>query len=313
MKIVFMGTPDFAVQSLRSIYESNHEIVGVITATDKPSGRGHKMQPSAVKKYALENDLNLLQPKNLKAEDFILELKSLNADLFVVVAFRMLPEVVFGMPPKGTINLHGSLLPHYRGAAPINWAIINGEKETGATTFFIEQKIDTGDIIDNVKVKITPNMNAGELHDLLMIKGAVLLVETLDDIEAGTTKSTAQENLINGELKKAFKIFKETCEIKWDSPANAIHNLIRGMSPYPAAWTTMKINDNTLKVKVFKSILDLESKLPCCQIETDHKTFLKVGTANGAVDILELQVPGKKRTDIRSFLNGHKNSKFEFS
>ncbi|MFT7156775.1 MAG: methionyl-tRNA formyltransferase, partial [Parvicella sp.] len=254
-----MGTPDFAVASLDLINKSNHEIVGVITATDKPAGRGQKLRGSAVKEYAVENQLNLLQPSNLKDPEFISELASLNAELFIVVAFRMLPAVVFEMPPKGTINLHGSLLPQYRGAAPINWAIINGETETGASTFFIEQKIDTGEIIDNVKVTIGPNTTAGELHDALMHSGSTLLLDTVNSIENGTNSSTPQDN--SKELKKAFKIFKDTCKINWELEIQSIHNLIRGLSPYPASWTDITIDGQELTAKVFKSeIADLETE-----------------------------------------------------
>lgn len=306
MRIVFMGTPDFAVASLDLINKSNHEIVGVITATDKPAGRGQKLRGSAVKEYAVENQLNLLQPSNLKDPEFISELASLNAELFIVVAFRMLPAVVFEMPPKGTINLHGSLLPQYRGAAPINWAIINGETETGASTFFIEQKIDTGEIIDNVKVTIGPNTTAGELHDALMHSGSTLLLDTVNSIENGTNSSTPQDN--SKELKKAFKIFKDTCKINWELEIQSIHNLIRGLSPYPASWTDITIDGQELTAKVFKSeIADLETEIKTGTY-TDHKNYLEFRKDKKALRILEIQIAGKKRMDIKSLLNGYKNA-----
>lgn len=309
MRIVFMGTPDFAVASLDLINKSNHEIVGVITATDKPAGRGQKLRGSAVKEYAVENQLNLLQPSNLKDPEFISELASLNADLFIVVAFRMLPAVVFEMPPKGTINLHGSLLPQYRGAAPINWAIINGETETGASTFFIEQKIDTGEIIDNVKVTIEPNTTAGELHDALMHSGSTLLLDTVNSIENGTNSSTPQDN--SKELKKAFKIFKDTCEINWKLEIQSIHNLIRGLSPYPASWTDINIDGQELTAKVFKSeIADLETESKTGTY-TDHKNYLEFRKGKKALRILEIQIAGKKRMDIKSLLNGYKNANIQ--
>jgi methionyl-tRNA formyltransferase len=309
MRIVFMGTPDFAVASLDLINKSNHEIVGIITATDKPAGRGQKLRGSAVKEYAVENQLNLLQPSNLKDPEFISELASLNADLFIVVAFRMLPAVVFEMPPKGTINLHGSLLPQYRGAAPINWAIINGETETGASTFFIEQKIDTGEIIDNVKVTIEPNTTAGELHDALMHSGSTLLLDTVNSIENGTNSSTPQDN--SKELKKAFKIFKDTCKINWKLEIQSIHNLIRGLSPYPASWTDINIDGQELTAKVFKSeIADLETESKTGTY-TDHKNYLEFRKGKKALRILEIQIAGKKRMDIKSLLNGYKNANIQ--
>jgi methionyl-tRNA formyltransferase len=309
MRIVFMGTPDFAVASLDLINKSNHEIVGVITATDKPAGRGQKLRGSAVKEYAVENQLNLLQPSNLKDPEFISELASLNAELFIVVAFRMLPAVVFEMPPKGTINLHGSLLPQYRGAAPINWAIINGETETGASTFFIEQKIDTGEIIDNVKVTIEPNTTAGELHDALMHSGSTLLLDTVNSIENGTNSSTPQDN--SKELKKAFKIFKDTCKINWKLEIQSIHNLIRGLSPYPASWTDINIDGQELTAKVFKSeIADLETENKTGTY-TDHKNYLEFRKGKKALRILEIQIAGKKRMDIKSLLNGYKNANIQ--
>lgn len=313
MKIIFMGTPGFAVESLDIINKSQHEVVGVITATDKPAGRGQKMQFSDVKKYALENNLHLLQPTNLKDESFIGELQALDADLFVVVAFRMLPDIVWQMPEKGTINLHASLLPQYRGAAPINWAVINGEKETGATTFFIEKQIDTGNVIDQIKVPVSNNMTAGELHDQLMVDGSKLLLQTINQIEAGEVKALAQDNMTTGELKKAFKIFKDTCKIDWNQNSTTVHNLIRGLSPYPAAFSEITIQEKTNKAKIFRSKISDTSVLAPGQVETDYKTFLKVGTSSGDIEILELQLAGKKRMKSTDFLNGYKNHEIHFS
>lgn len=240
MRIVFMGTPEFAVASLEKIAEAGHEIAAVVTAPDRPAGRGQKIQFSAVKEAAIKLHIPVLQPEKLKNEDFVSELKKLNAELFVVVAFRMLPEVVWNMPPKGTINLHGSLLPQYRGAAPINWAVINGEKETGVTTFFIRHEIDTGNILQHKKIEISESDNAGTIHDKLMITGAGLLVDTLDKLEKTTLTAEPQEKFVgNQELKHAPKIFRETCHINWKKSTEEIYNLIRGLSPYPAAWTDL--------------------------------------------------------------------------
>lgn len=303
MKIVFMGTPDFAVASLDAINKSEHEVVGVVTNIDKKSGRGQKVSVSAVKKYATENSLHLLQPEKFKNEAFLSELKSLNADLFVVVAFRMLPEVVWAMPPKGTINLHGSILPNYRGAAPLNWAIINGDKETGVSTFFIEKEIDTGEVIAISKVKIGANTTAGELHDELMIIGAKTIVETLDKIEAGNGNGIPQTDLIKGTEKPAPKIFKDTCEIDWNKSAQEIHNLVRGLSPYPVAWTNFTFKGKKVVAKIFETRI-AEEKIEIGKIKTDNKRTLTVGCKDGSLSILSLQLPGKKRVDINSFLNG---------
>ncbi|MCB9189366.1 MAG: methionyl-tRNA formyltransferase [Flavobacteriales bacterium] len=313
MRIVFMGTPGFAVESLEIINKSHHEVVGVITATDKPAGRGQKVQYSDVKRYALDNDLNILQPENLKDENFLNSLRDLHADLFVVVAFRMLPEVVWKMPSKGTINLHASLLPQYRGAAPINWAIINGEKETGATTFFIEEKIDTGNVIDQFKVDISEDMTAGELHDLLMIEGSKLLLNTIDKIESGKASAQSQKEMSNTELKKAFKIFKETCKIDWNKEGEAIHNLIRGLSPYPAAYSDLSIQGKETTAKIFRSKLRNTNELQAGKVETDYKTYLIVGTGTQDLNILELQLAGKKRMNVADFLNGYKDHEICFN
>ncbi len=313
MRIVFMGTPEFAVASLDKINESHHEVVGVITATDKPAGRGQKVRFSAVKEYALQHQLNLLQPPNLKDDGFIAQLNELNADLFVVVAFRMLPDVVWQMPPKGTINLHASLLPQYRGAAPINWAIINGEKETGATTFFIEKQIDTGNVIDQIKVSIDEDTTAGELHDQLMIEGSKLLLNTINQIENDSIQARPQQEMTSGELKKAFKIFKETCKIDWTKSGEAIHNLIRGLSPYPAAFSDVTIRQESKTVKLFRTKLLQTGGLKPGEVATDYKTYLKVGTGSHDIEILELQLAGKKKMKTTDFLNGYSNHEIRFS
>jgi methionyl-tRNA formyltransferase len=305
MKVVFMGTPEFAVASLDAINKV-HEVVGVVTVADKPAGRGKKIRFSAVKEYALKNDLQILQPEKLKDEEFVSSLKSLGADLFVVVAFRMLPEVIWNMPPKGTINLHGSLLPDYRGAAPLNWAIINGDSKTGATTFFIEKEIDTGKIIDKVEIEITKNMNVGDLHDRLMLKGADLLVHTINNISQGKVTGIPQAELMTDQIKEAPKIFKDTCRIDWNKSNSEIHNHIRGLSPYPAAWSVLIDSDGKeLGLKLFKTI-KTESNLTPGNIITDGKGLLQIGCGSGSLQILELQIAGKKRMDIKSFLNGVK-------
>jgi methionyl-tRNA formyltransferase len=299
MKIVFMGTPDFAVASLDALVQANFDVVAVVTAPDKPAGRGQKLNESAVKKYAVEKGIPVLQPEKLKNPEFIEELRSYQADLQVVVAFRMLPEIVWNMPAKGTINLHGSLLPQYRGAAPINHAIINGEKESGVTTFFLKQEIDTGDIILSDSVPIADDETAGELHDKLMVVGANLLVKTLRAIEANNI--TEQPQPQNDDLKHAPKIFKEDCKIDWNSPAQTIHNLIRGLSPYPTAFTSL--NDKTLKV--FKAeIEDKEPGIVAGGFLTDGKTYLKFAAKDGFIKLLDIQYEGKKRMLIEDFLRG---------
>ncbi|WP_145860521.1 methionyl-tRNA formyltransferase [Pedobacter suwonensis] len=299
MKIVFMGTPDFAVASLDALVKANFDVVAVVTAPDKPAGRGQKLSESAVKKYAVEKGIDILQPEKLKNPEFIEQLKSYHADLQVVVAFRMLPEVVWNMPPKGTINLHGSLLPQYRGAAPINHAIINGEKESGVTTFFLTHEIDTGNIILSESTPIADNETAGDLHDKLMHIGANLLVKTLKAIEAGEVSEQPQPQ--SGSLKHAPKIFKEDCKIDWNNPAQMIYNLIRGLSPYPTAFTFL--NDKTLKI--FKA--EIEHKEPgivAGGFLTDGKTFLKFAAKDGFIKLLDIQYEGKKRMPIEDFLRG---------
>jgi methionyl-tRNA formyltransferase len=300
LRIVFMGTPDFAVASLDAIVKSEHRVVGVVTVADKPAGRGLQVQQSPVRKYAIEHQIPCLQPVKLRDPEFIEALKKLEADLFVVVAFRMLPEVVWTMPPMGSINLHGSLLPKYRGAAPINWAIIRGEKETGVTTFFLQHEIDTGKVIDRVVIPIDENETAGELHDKMMHIGAAALVGSLNKIALDQAESIPQAALITGEsdLPHAPKIFKEDCQIDWSKSTGEVHNFIRGLSPYPAAWTML--GGKTLKI--FKG-----NPLPSSQsVEyiTDGKNYLRFRTSDGAYDVKEMQLEGKKRMGVEEFLRG---------
>lgn len=294
-----MGTPDFAVASLDALVQANFDVVAVVTAPDKPAGRGQKLNESAVKKYAVEKNIPVLQPEKLKNPEFLEILASYKADLQVVVAFRMLPEVVWNMPPKGTINLHGSLLPQYRGAAPINHAIINGEKESGVTTFFLTHEIDTGNIILSDSVAIADNETAGELHDKLMVVGANLLVKTLKAIEAGEVSEQPQPQ--SGDLKHAPKIFKDDCKIDWNNQTQTIYNLIRGLSPYPTAFTFL--NDKILKI--FKAeIEDKEPGIVAGGFLTDGKTYLKFAAKDGFIKLLDIQYEGKKRMLIEDFLRG---------
>lgn len=300
LRIVFMGTPEFAVPSLEVLVENGYEVAGVITAPDKPSGRGLQLAPSAVKVAALKHGLKVLQPTNLKAPEFIEELRSLNANLQIVVAFRMLPEVVWMMPSIGTFNLHGSLLPQYRGAAPINWAIINGEKETGVTTFFLKHEIDTGSILFQEKEPIHAHDDAGSLYQRLMFKGAQLVLKTVQSIEAGTYKPLAQHD--TGDLKHAPKLFRENSMIDWNKRSIDIVNLVRGLSPYPAAWTMLAGKT----YKVFRaSVVDKKRQTPG-EIDSDNKNHLYVSTADGWVSIDELQPEGKKRMKTPDFLRGYK-------
>jgi methionyl-tRNA formyltransferase len=308
LHIIYMGTPEFAVDPLRAILGAGYHVLAVITAPDKPAGRGQKLMPSPVKEFALNNNLKVLQPVSLKNPEFIAELKSYNANLQVVVAFRMLPEVVWQMPEYGTLNLHASLLPQYRGAAPINHAIINGETETGITTFFIEKEIDTGNIILSQKLPIRPSDDAGSLHDRLMSAGSLLVLDTLKLIETGQLKSLSQ-NSITGDfstLKTAPKIFKEDCRIHWESSCIAIHNLIRGLSPFPGAFTYLiDENGNQKQVKIFKTSFRLEEpdSLPGT-IKSDSKNLLSVACNDGILFIEELQLEGKKRLNTSEFLRG---------
>jgi methionyl-tRNA formyltransferase len=309
-RIVFMGTPEFAVASLDALVQAGYNIVGVITAPDKPAGRGMKLTESAVKKYAVEKQLPILQPVKLKDPVFLEELKALQADLQIVVAFRMLPEVVWNMPPMGTINLHGSLLPQYRGAAPINWAVINGEKETGVTTFKLQHEIDTGNILLQDSFPIGEDETAGEVHDKMKEIGAGLLVKTVEGLAKGTLTEMPQEAggrrqtaEINTQLKHAPKIFTETCKIDWNHSVISIYNLIRGLSPYPAAFTYL--NDKTLKIYKAKKELHNSPKSPG-SFETDHKTYLKFAGSDGYIYVTELQLEGKKRMSIEDFLRGYR-------
>lgn len=312
LRIVFMGTPDFAVASLRILIENNYNVVGVITMPDKPSGRGHKIQYSAVKQYALEQNLTILQPEKLKDETFIEDLKALHADLQIVVAFRMLPEVVWDMPRLGTFNLHASLLPQYRGAAPINWAIINGEKETGATTFFLTHEIDTGKIIAQERIPIGESDNVGKIHDELMNMGAKLVQKTVDLLLEDKVDAIAQEQFFKNEaeLKAAPKIFKETCRIDWSQSVEQIYNHIRGLSPYPVAWTELWVSDKeSIAVKIYTANKILsEKKLPIGSISTDNKTYLQIACIGGAIEVKEIQLPGKKAMKIDELLRGYKFS-----
>ena len=308
LRIVYMGTPDFAVESLRCLVERGYNIVGVVTGPDKAVGRhGSVLQPTPVKQYAVEHGLRVLQPERLKDEAFIEELRSLQADLQIVVAFRMLPEIVWSMPRLGTFNLHASLLPQYRGAAPINWAVINGDKETGVTTFFLKHEIDTGAVIRQVRVPISDTDCVGDVHDRLMMLGGNVVCDTVDDIIAGTAQATPQEQMITEELRPAPKIFKDTCRINWQKPAKQVYDFIRGLSPYPAAWTNLITPEATeMVVKVFESTIvpPKNPELPCGSIETDGKHYIYVYTLDGALSLRTLQLAGKKRMDVEDFLRG---------
>ncbi len=306
LRIVFMGTPDFAVGILDTIIKHNYEIVGVITAPDKPAGRGQKLKFSAVKQYALENSLRLLQPTNLKDESFLQELQSLQANLQVIVAFRMLPKVVWSMPALGTFNLHASLLPQYRGAAPINWAIINGETKTGVTSFFIDDKIDTGAMITRKEINLTSTENAGTLHDRLMRLGAETVIETLQLIENESVQTTIQPQ--NTELKTAHKLNKENCKIDFNKPGIEIYNLIRGLSPYPAAWFNFVDGDAAYNVKVYEANYKTETHNYRIGTIIASKNQLKVAINFGFIEILSLQFPGKKQMQTKEALNGLKIS-----
>lgn len=304
LRIVFMGTPDFAVASLEALVKAGYTIAGVVTAPDKPAGRGMKMNESAVKKYAVENGLKVLQPEKLKDPAFLEELKALQADLQVVVAFRMLPEAVWNMPRMGTINLHGSLLPQYRGAAPINWAVINGEKETGVTTFKLKHEIDTGDILLQEAFPVGDDETAGEVHDKMKEIGAGLLVKTVKGLVDGTLQETPQSSPDNSlPLKHAPKIFTETCKIGWSKPVAVIHNLVRGLSPFPGAFTYL--DDKMLKI--YRAEKETASAItqPPGSHQTDGKTFLKFAAADGYLQVKELQLEGKKKMSVEDFLRGY--------
>lgn len=306
LRIVFMGTPEFAVASLDALAKAGCTIVGVITAPDKPAGRGMQLQQSAVKKYAVEHNLNVLQPEKLKNPEFIEELRSLKADLQIVVAFRMLPEVVWNMPPMGTINVHGSLLPQYRGAAPINWAVINGEKETGVTTFKLKHEIDTGDILLQQSFPIGDDETAGEVHDKMKDIGAELLLKTVKNLAEGTINEVSQLSTTNYQpstLKHAPKIFTETCQIDWNKTVDEVYNLIRGLSPFPTAFTFLEGK----KLKIFKAEKEYSNhSLVLGQFKTDKKAFLKFACSNGFIVVKEIQLEGKKRMLIEDFLRGYR-------
>ena len=303
LRIVFMGTPDFAVATLKALVEHNYNIVGVITAPDRPAGRGRKLNESAVKVYAKLEGLTVLQPTNLKHDAFLKDLKALDANLQIVVAFRMLPEVVWQMPEKGTFNLHASLLPNYRGAAPINWAIINGETKTGVSTFFIDEKIDTGDMILQEEIEIMPDENAGSLHDRLMQLGSDLVLKTVSLIAEGNVKTIPQEE--PKIIKTAYKLNRDNCKINWEQALDTIYNQIRGLSPYPAAWCELKNGDDYLDVKILKVEKEVESHSLAAGRIISTKKELKVAAANGYIIIKEIKLPGKRTMDIKSLLNGY--------
>lgn len=305
-----MGTPDFAVATLKTLVESNYNIVGVITAPDKPAGRGRKLNESAVKKYAKSQELTILQPTNLKNESFLEALKALKANLQIVVAFRMLPKVVWQMPEYGTFNLHASLLPNYRGAAPINWAIINGETKTGVSTFFIDDKIDTGDMILQETEAIDPDENAGSLHDKLMASGSQLVLKTVALIEKGNVKTIPQKE--TKAIKTAYKLNRDNCKINWNDSIENIYNYIRGLSPYPAAWCALINGDDALDIKIYKIEKEFESHSLESGTILPSKKELKVAVTNGYIIIREIKLPGKRTMDVKSLLNGytfHENSK----
>lgn len=308
LRIVYMGTPDFAVESLRCLVEGGYNVVGVVTGPDKAVGRhGSVLQPTPVKQYAVEHGLRVLQPEKLKDEAFIEELRSLQADLQIVVAFRMLPEVVWAMPRLGTFNLHASLLPQYRGAAPINWAVINGDTETGVTTFFLKHEIDTGAVIRQVRVPISETDCVGDVHDRLMLLGGRVVCETVDAIIDGTAEAIPQEQMITEELRPAPKIFKDTCRIEWGRPAKRVYDFIRGLSPYPAAWTSLVSPDGVeMVVKIYEAAIVPAPKkgIPYGTIETDGKHYIDVYTADGALSLRTLQLAGKKRMAVEDFLRG---------
>lgn len=302
LKVVFFGTPEFAKASLEAIHNSRHEVVGVVTVADKPSGRGQKLTESPVKKYAAENDLPLFQPEKLRNPNFLDQIKTLNADVFVVVAFRMMPKILFEMPRLGTFNLHASLLPDYRGAAPINYAIINGEEKTGATTFFINEKIDEGNILLQEELQISPNENAGELHDRLMEMGAKLVVKTLDGLAEDTVSERPQPQV--AEPKNAFKIFKDDTKINWNMDTQKIHDFIRGMSPYPCAFTSLKIGNEEKGLKIYSGNYEISSHdKPAGTLDIEKNVF-KIYTKDGFYCPTEVQLEGKKRMSVKDFLNG---------
>jgi len=308
LRIVYMGTPEFAVEPLRAIIDAGYDVAAVVTAPDKPAGRGQKLHASPVKEYATQHNLTVLQPVSLKNQEFVNELKNFNANLQVVVAFRMLPEIVWQMPEYGTLNLHASLLPQYRGAAPINHAIINGETETGLTTFFIEKEIDTGNIIMSKRMPILPADDAGTLHDRMMSEGAILVLETLQTISTGIVNTISQENIQSEQsnLKPAPKIFKQDCKINWYAPCVKIQNLVRGLSPFPGAFSVLILEDGTQKqLKIYKVSCEIsKNDLTPGTLRTDGKKLLSVAAGDGLIFIEELQLEGKKRMGTAEFLRG---------
>lgn len=303
LRIVFMGTPDFAVATLKALVEHNYNVVGVITAADKRAGRGQNLNESAVKQYAISKNLNVLQPTNLKNDDFLNELKQLHANLQIVVAFRMLPKVVWQMPDYGTFNLHASLLPNYRGAAPINWAIINGETETGVSTFFIDENIDTGAMILQESIDINSEENAGSLHDKLMTIGSELVLKTVALIKRGNVNTIPQTESTN--IKTAYKLDKDNCKINWNHSLDAIYNLIRGLSPYPAAWCTLINGNESLDVKIYAVEKEQLAHTNDIGAIISSKKEIKVAVSNGYIIIKELKLPGKRTMDVKSLLNGY--------
>ncbi len=313
LRIVYMGTPDFAVESLQALVEGGYNIVGVITMPDKPMGRhGSVLQSSPVKKYAESQGIPVLQPEKLKDETFLEELRALKADLQIVVAFRMLPEIVWNMPPLGTFNLHGSLLPQYRGAAPINWAVMNGDTETGVTTFFLTHAIDTGKIIRQQSLPIAETDDVGIVHDAMMKLGASLVTETVDLILEGKAEAVPQEHFYQNEseLRPAPKIFKETCHINWHQPVKKIYDFIRGLSPYPAAWTELVADETRMVLKIYQAEKRTETvKEPVGTILTDLKSYVDIAAPDGYIRLKSIQLAGKKRMDIVSFVNGFKELK----
>lgn len=308
LRIIYMGTPEFAVESLKRLVEGGYNVVAVITMPDKPMGRhGSVLQPSPVKQYAVSQGLNVLQPEKLKDEAFVRELRALNADLQIVVAFRMLPEVVWSMPPMGTFNLHASLLPQYRGAAPINWAVMNGDTETGITTFFLKHEIDTGEIIDQVRVPIADTDNVETVYNRLMHLGGDLVVKTVDAILNGTVTTTPQEALATDEpLRPAPKIFKDTCRIDWSKGVKGVYDFVRGLSPYPAAWTELSVGETApVVLKVYTTEKEfVRHEQATGTLDTDGKTYLRVAVPDGYVRLSSLQLAGKKRMDVADFLRG---------
>ena len=310
LRIIFMGTPEFAVASLKALVDNGYNVIAAVTAPDRPSGRGLQLHESDVKKYAVSHNIPVLQPEKLKDENFLAELKLLNADIQIIVAFRMLPEIVWKMPPMGMFNLHGSLLPHYRGAAPLNWAIINGDHETGVTTFLLKQEIDTGNILFQEKINIGPEETIGDLHDKLMVIGATLVLKTIEALAGGEVTPIPQGTFAIDQTRlHAPKIFKENCKIDWNNPSEKIHNLVRGLSPYPAAWTNFIGNDTEIAVKIFKTSKEQKPhQYSPGTILSDNKSFFRIACSDGFINVLDLQLAGKKRLEIAPFLRGFANA-----